>query len=93
MALDEKPSGPPSTTGTLTGEKETTVNASNNNTTTEKHEHDANNSAEDDNDTPEPSYLSGFALFRVMFGLVIVMLLAMLDVSIISTVSPFPLVL
>lgn len=37
-------------------------------------------------DEPQTEYLHGFKLFAVMAGMVIVMLLAMLDISILSTV-------
>ena len=93
MALDEKPSGPPSTTGTLTADKETTVHTdavgletSGFETSRAPSEKNEQHVAAASEEASESTFLHGFALFRVMVGVVIVMLLAMLDISIISTV-------
>jgi hypothetical protein len=40
-----------------------------------------------DDAAPAPEYLHGFKLFSVMCGMVIVMLLAMIDITILSTVG------
>lgn len=49
-------------------------------------QNDTNDEGEVDGDDG-PTYLHGVKLFSVMFGMTIVMVLAMLDITIISTVS------